>query len=312
MDKIKREILEQISANSRLSTADLAKKLKKQRHVVAYHRDQLVKNKTIVKHELGINYKVLGLKEYVVYIKFFQYRKIKEDFTKYLKQHQNVRWAAETFPKFNVRIGVIAKDEQDFESFVDEIENKFGNHMLQKEMLIVRDVLKYETYSRIGKQQKSDSTIKLKQDERKLLCALFDSPAEPLLKLSQKSGFSIEGVRKKMKQFEEAGLVKGYFAKLDMTKLDISFWTVLMINIKQMESNHSKLRSLLYSDVCFGKTRRTFGPWNIEMTVFVEKYNKLSDIIHRFEETFGDDFEGFELQVYTDHLVQNRIPKKFV
>ncbi|MEK6901794.1 MAG: Lrp/AsnC family transcriptional regulator, partial [Nanoarchaeota archaeon] len=65
MDKIAFKILELLSQNCRISTVEIAKRLRQPRHRISYYREQLHKKRVIINHELLLNFEPLGYTEYL-------------------------------------------------------------------------------------------------------------------------------------------------------------------------------------------------------------------------------------------------------
>lgn len=309
MENIKLQILEHLSHNCRMPIADLAKSLHRPRHIVAYHRSQLLKEKIIQNYELILNYEALGYKEFIVFLKFFHYQSIRQKITKYMINHPHVRWASETFPNFHLRVSFAAKDLIEFEKIVDELETVAGGNLMRKEVMITQTFLKKESYTTKEKKEPQKKPLQtLNEFEKRLLQALFENPTDSLLSLSKKSQLSLEAVRQKIRKFQENGLIISFSAKHDAVKIGYNVWCVLLLRINSLDKHLAKLKTLLYSDACYGRTRRMFGTWNIELSLFTPTYLDLQHHIALLEQLLGDDYESSEIQIYTTRLVNSRIP----
>ena len=309
MEEIKCKTLELLSQNCRISTAEIAKRIKKPRHLVAYHRDQFHKKHIILNHEVLLNYSCLGYTEYLVYLKIFQYSKIKQDLQKTIAAHPNVRWYGEVFPNYTVRICVLAKDIREFEVFMNHLEELHGKHISKKDILLQRSYLKTESYStRTIVPKKNYSEMELNDSDKKLITSLDKDASQSLVTLSKESGLSIETVRQKIKRYQESGLIENFSTKFDIRKLGHHFWCNLMLKLNNMNHHEERLKTLIHSDVKFGRTRKTFGTWNIEMTVFGESYKHMHHVIEQLEDFFGDDLESHEIHIYKDNLLPTRLP----
>ncbi len=142
MSQITSQISEQLSLNGRISTTELAHLIKEPRHVVAYHRRQLEKKGILLRHELLLNYETLGFTEYLIYLKIFQYSKIKERFLTVMKGHRNIRWFGEVFPEYTVRIVFLGRRVHDVEEFIHSLEREFAGHLVKREVLVSRGLVK--------------------------------------------------------------------------------------------------------------------------------------------------------------------------
>jgi len=313
MTDVSNLVAEYLSHNSRMSIQEIAKKIRKPRHLVAYYKRKLLHDKIIIHSELLINYEALGYQEYIIYLKIFQYQNIKKNILDSIINHPNVKWCSELFPRFNLRIVILARNIKEFQDILDNIEKVCGKNLVKKEILITREILKEETFTTIKRKEvKPSELLSLSQEDKNLIKELFKEPDESLLNLSQKTELSIEGVRKKIKKFQETGLIKGFSAKFDLTKINKHFWCVLSINVNNLATKIKKIQEIIYSEVSYGKTRTTIGPWNLEITIYAQSYHHLIKIIKYLENILEQDIENYELYTYTEKILNTRIPKTII
>ena len=300
MDVIDLEILQYLSKNCRTSIAELANKIKKPRHLIAYRIKRLKEKAIYTGNELILNYNKIGHTEYIIYLKFSNYPSIKKEITQFLIKNKHVRWLGEVFPHFNLRLSVITKNINELESLISQIRQISQNKLTKKEILISRSLLKKETFStkrEIKKTKTDQNKIILNNKGKKLITALSENPTASLLSLAKKSGLSIEAVRKKMKFFEQTGLIEGYSAKFDMKKMKFNLWGNLLIKT-DFWKNKDKLQNLLYSTAKYSRTRALFGNWDLEMGFSVNNYEELIKPKNQIEKTLGSDFIEYTLEFY--------------
>lgn len=311
MSEIVSKVREQLSLNSRISTTELAHVIREPRHVVAYHREQLEKKGVLLRHELLLNFESLGFTEYLLYLKLFHYSKIKERFSTLVMEHKHVRWFGEVFPEYSVRIVFLGRDVQEVEDFIHLLEREFAGHIVKKEILVSRGLIKKESHATraVLPEEKKPRSLDLSALDLNLLRLLHVNPTESYLALARKSEMSIETVRQKLAKFQENGLIESISAKYESSKIGLPFWCVAFFRLKNADTHYSRLRTLLYSHVKFGRTRKTFGSWNIEMTLFGQSQEELLNILDELEQFFGDDLESHHLLFYRRSIVSTRIPE---
>ena len=286
MDKLDSDILEYLTQDCRISSSKLAKKLNKPRHIVEYHRKKLEKDKVIKGNEVILDYSALGYSEYIIYLKLHRYLIIKKELTEYIKALPNARWFSELFPNYNLRIAIVVKDIQELQRTIDKIEKKCGDHLMKKEILVNREFLKIEPHTTLTNSNVTntpESILKLNKEDKELLKSLSKDPTAPLLQLATESGVSIEAVRQKIIRFKESHFLKGLISKINIEKTGQNFYCVLLIRLNNIENHLNKLHSFLYSTAKFGKTRRTMGKWNIELTAYASSYKTLIERISALE-----------------------------
>lgn len=311
MEDIRRRILEYLSYNCRLTTSQIAKFLKTQRYRVDYYHKKFVADKTIKNYELLLDYEYLGYTEYFLYLKITKYKKIKPKLIEFLANNKQVRWAGESITKYNARIALIAKNTDQVELFMQNLNKICEKNIIEIEVLVKKDLIKKESYSTIEHHEKKQEIrkISLTNQDKELFKALSENPKESLVNLAKRSKYSIENIRQKLKKFEDQGFIKGYCAKYNMGSLGFTSWAVILLKVNNLEKYMKKFRTILYSNISYGRTYRIFGKWNIELTIFANSYNQLFDIINILEETFDEDLENLDLHITTGKLISTRTPQ---
>ncbi len=307
--------LEILSGNCRISTTELAKRIGQPRHIAKYHRSKLEKDGIIRGYELILNFKALGYSEYVIYLKMMHFDRIKEKICAKIEKNPNVRWFGSPFPKFNLRVALVVKELAELEAFLEGVEKEFGEYIAAKEVLLERKLLKKESYytSAFSTEKKKDEAkqkVKLAKGDKALLWALEKSPTSSLVALAKETGMSIETIRQKMKRHMNSGLIEGFLTRHWPKKVGHNFWCVVLIDLDNISKHEDKLKTLLYSDVRFGRTRRMFGKWNIETTLFGKNFDELIENIEKVEKLFGSDIKDIELLVYKERFFSSRLPNE--
>jgi len=308
ISSIRNKLLQQLSSNCRQTTTELAKKLRISRHLVAYHREQLVKQKYIIGYELMLNYQALGYTDYLVYLKVRDYSAIRTKIIDFLKQESNIRWAAETFPVYNLRLAVLSKNHDDLEKILTDLDTICAGRVIEKSVLITTKKLKLESYTTNVSKLIPLGAVKLDAQEQQLILELYGNPIATLKNLAEKSGYSIEGVRQKIKQFVDSGFIQGFSAKIDHAKVGQDFWCNMLIRITNVEKRLRGFQTLLYSDLGYGRTYKTIGNWNVELTIWAKQYKHLTELVKNLEKYFGEDWQNFTFQVYTERIISHKLP----
>lgn len=311
MSNIASKVLEQLSLNGRISTTKLANTIREPRHIVAYHQKKLEKEGILLRYELLLNFEALGFTEYLIYLKISHYSKIKERLSALVAAHQHIRWFGEVFPEYTVRIVFLGKTVHEVENFIYLLEREFAGHIVKKEILVSRGLIKKESHATrdVLPEEKRANSLVLSSLDLNLLRILHEDPTKTFLALASKLGISIEAVRQKVTKFQENGLIESISAKYESSKIGLPFWYVAFFRLKNADTQYQRLRTLLYSHVKFGRTRKTFGSWNVEMTLFSQSQEELISTLEELEHFFGDDLESHHLLIYRKSIVSARIPE---
>jgi len=143
VDNLDREILEQLSTNSRLPLVDMARNFKVSPDTVRNRIKKLEKENLILGHGVLFNLKKIGLGYYDILLNFKNFSKEREkamrDFT---LEHPNVIFWIRTIGAYDLNLELEIEDK-DFDQFLADLRNKFGNLIKNMEVLGIREEFKY-------------------------------------------------------------------------------------------------------------------------------------------------------------------------
>lgn len=129
LDAKDKKIIEQLQINARQTIAQIAKKTKLPRDVIAYRIKKLEDEKVIRSHHSFLNPAKLGYPLYA-HVTFACYNLKPEEekqFVKYLVANKNTVYVAKTSGNYDFTIGVCAKDYREYDAIISEIRRKFTN-----------------------------------------------------------------------------------------------------------------------------------------------------------------------------------------
>jgi DNA-binding Lrp family transcriptional regulator len=309
LDKLDREILNYLGHSAKISINKLSKLLKEPRHVITYRIKRMKKLKIILRSQIIINYKALGFTEYVLYLRFHCFASVKKELKDFLKNSEYVRWAAEVFPNDNLRATILAKNMQEAEVFLNQLEERFPT-LLDYKILPVESFIKTEPYSTKNLNKKFFSkNYKPDKLDLRILKELGKNPEISLLTLSTKIGLSIEAIRKRIKTLFDFGVLLAIQSKIDQIKTGISLWSILLIKLKNFNTNKEKLKKLLKSNFNFGRTRKIFGDWNLELSLSAKNQVEFVQMLQKLEEVFDTDLQAYNLHLSVDKFIDRNIPE---
>ncbi|MBI3036634.1 AsnC family transcriptional regulator [Candidatus Woesearchaeota archaeon] len=123
--------------------------------------------------------------------------------------------------------------------------------------------------------------VQLDAKDKKILYQLDVNARQPLSKIAKKVGLSQEVVSYRIKNLERLGVIEGYYAAIDVTKLGYMYCRVLIkyenISLEQEREVLRRVKSLPY----VGWFSRNDGRWDLAIIV-------LAKAIADFEEAYDD------------------------
>lgn len=144
-DETDLKILRRISNDAEFSVLSLAKELNLTKDILKYRIKQMVANQLILQFRPAINYSALGLSIHSILIKTEGGRN--DELERFMKNSDSVLWAARTFGDWQYLVYLIAEDNYNLHTFIQEIKSKFDNIVKNYELLFAYREYKYSFFS---------------------------------------------------------------------------------------------------------------------------------------------------------------------
>ena len=135
-DKTDLEIIKALSANSRSSFTEIAKKVGLTAEGVAYRYKKIMQKELIKSLKIRINHEKLGLSYYHLFLSLNNYQK-KEELKKYYVMHPNCVFIMEHLGYYDMHLEFIVPEEE-VQKIVEEISEKFGEELSSYELIKIR------------------------------------------------------------------------------------------------------------------------------------------------------------------------------
>lgn len=310
LDKKDIGILLELYKNSRMSLAEIGKKLKIPKETVGYRISQLQDKGIINKFYAIVNGSKFGLIFYEVFVKL---QGISANYEKkcieQLSKNPHVCWLVTTSGTYSFICTFLVKTTRQFYEGYDYIKNLFGKYIKD---VIVSISIEGQQYEYPFFKNILNGPIKTKGDESvifekvdsfdiELLKILSDDCRMPLTIIAAKLGTTEKTVKAHMRQLEKNNLIKQYTVQLHPGRAGY-FFNIMLIRLnkssKDLEAFIRKIPEIFY----FVKAVGSFD-------FKVEFYTYSEDRIHEIEETiynsFGDIISSIDLlHVKKEHQVR--------
>lgn len=304
VDKTDQKILINLSQNLRIPISLLAKKVHMSREAVVYRINRMEQNKIIKGYKLNINSKLLGYKEYDIYLKVLSIeKKIFDEMIKDLVANKFITWVGTTFGGFDVRVSMLAIDNEQVQNNLEEFFTKYSRSIEKKE--IVEVIKKYKLQPEVfikeifpdiklknspklinifNKQTKVNLDLKDKQ----LLIEMGKNPLISFVNLAKTMKITPEGVSARYKNLQKNGTIKGSFVLINGPKLGY-LWGVINFRIHGLNNEKEKEIERFISNLK-GVTSavRLFGEWDFGITLFAKSLDEFQEKSMKIKAQFTD------------------------
>ncbi len=278
--------------NARQPETALAKKIGRSRETVRYRIMQLEKRGVITGYATWLNVSKLGYQAYKIYIKMGGNEKEREGFLEDLKKRVDLFWLGTADGAWDVGLTFFAKDNGEFFERKNEIFSKYSRIILQKFTGIT--VVAYAYPKKIFYQEPKDYYYMfgrieengLDEIDRGILSALLHDSRMSLVGLAAGSGTTVDIVRGRMKKLESKGIIVSYKAIIDYQKLGLEFYKAFLYFDSFSEDDEKRLFEMAKQDPNILHIVTVIAPWDIELEIMVEDYQKFNSITRRLKAEF--------------------------
>jgi|SRR5208283_1621096 len=292
LDKIDMRLLYELDWDARQPETALAKKIGRSRETVRYRITQLEKRGIISGYATWMNVSKLGYQAYKIYLKIGGSEKEREGFFDELKKRTDLFWLGTADGAWDVGLTFFAKDNREFFEKKNELFSRYSRIILQKFTGIT--VVAYAYPQKIFYPEPKDyyymfgriEENKLDEIDRKILSALLHDSKMKLVKLAGEAGTTVDIARGRMKKLEDKGIIVNYTAVINYQKLGLEFYKAFLYFDSFSEDDEKRLFEIAKQDPNIMHVVTVIAPWDIELEIMVEDYQKFNSIMRRLKSEF--------------------------
>ena len=260
-------ILYYLDTDARISNAELAKRAGLSCEVARYRVHRMERAGIIKKYFALIDVSRLGFMSFRVYVKMQSLKPdLEKSFNKYLQERPDVGWFTYVQGQWDLVIIVWERDIYGFEAFWLDFVERFGEHIerhwtsifLQYVHFNKRFLLPHQAKLRVytvgqSKQERIDEL------DSRILRALSEDARCPLQKLEKTLRQSYKVIAYRIRRLEKNGVILGYRAFIDFSKIGFSYYKVLFslhnvntAELVRLEQAVTRIPSTVYIDKTIG------------------------------------------------------------
>jgi Lrp/AsnC family transcriptional regulator, leucine-responsive regulatory protein len=318
MDLIDKKILCELDINCRTPLSKMAKKLRIGRNVLDYRIKKLEKEGVITNYICSVNLGRLGYKTYKVYCKMKSMTAQKEkELIELIKNEKKVIHFIKTEGSFDYTFAIATQNVKELDLFLTEFKTKFKDNLQDYIVSIVvsskifklnklllgekQELVKFDRYSEDQKE------VELDEKDKNILKVLSREANIPLIDLAEKTGYSIDVVKYRLKDLSDR-IVSSFRVIVDMNKLGF-FHYVAMLKIRNASSKEEENLVLW----CANKKNviyitKRIGYFDYELNVAITDINDLNSFFTEMKSKFSDIIDSYELTINAKYLKLNYLP----
>jgi len=313
MDILDKKLVYGLTADGRASLSELAEKIGTSKAVVKYRMERLERQKVIRKYIPVINIFSFGFNSYMVFVQLMQ--NCGRGIIDKICGMPEITWAARCTGNYDLVFAVYAKNVSDFYRIFSEVSYYFNGSIRKHSVTISMEEspihLKY-LLDKPATEKKfnlvSGDVHDIGKESISILHALDGDGRASIIDLAKKTKLSIDVIRTRMKNMRNNGIILGFTADVDVTKLGM-FQYELLINLNH--SNKARGNSFFsylkrHPNIIF--FIKCIGEWDVMLRVDAKDNKQFDDILLELKDKFSDMILGYQTLILFDDLKYSFMP----
>ena len=319
LDVKDRKILAELDIDARQSNSQIGKKVGLSKEVVKYRIDRQIENGIILRFHTIINYFKLGIIKFKLYLRLTNVNKEKlEEIGQYFYKHNKTEWVAITTGRWDIIVGFLVHNVNEFDDEVQIVLNKFSNCIQEKAVTTTiylahhtREFLRSGTnkeISRIVYHTTKDKQEKIDIIDEEIIKIITNNARIPITEIAKKLKTTPRIVQYRLKELERKKIILAYKVHLEPKSMNRIFCKAI---IYLTNTTQNKLNSFMnYASSLQGAIwpQRVMGNWDFELDFELESYDKFQDIILDLKEKFPDIIKNHEFCIVSKEFKLDLFP----
>ncbi len=311
------QILYELNNNSRKPVSQIASSLRISKQSADYHITKLLKLGIIKQFYALINFTALGYKPYKIFLRLNNLAT--KDIKQYLEEFRNteyVVWTVHCDGKFDVVIGLIAKNTSHFKEIYLNILEKYSLIILHSDYSTIISAHQRKKGFLISKKEVTQSTdfyvdqqtIEITQTDSDILKIISKDSKISILKISDVIGLTAQAARVRLNNLVKKQVILGYSILIDTNKLGYLSYKVLF-QLKNLSKK--RLDDLIYFLNHYPpilEVINVMGSWDIEIDLEVNDIFELNNTISDIRLKFKDIINSYDTLIKYEEYSYNYYP----
>ncbi|MFC1741793.1 winged helix-turn-helix transcriptional regulator [Nanoarchaeota archaeon] len=324
LDLKDRKILYELDIDARQSDSRIAKKVGLSRDAVAYRINRMTEEGYIKGFITHINTVKLGYTWHAVLFRFHNIAYDKED-EMYDWLVRKTNWVAHVESSWDVGIGVIAKDAQEYNKVISEFFDMYNSQIkdyqldiMVNDWICTRDFL-IEKKQRTRKplllgfeQGKTQKVEKIDKIDFKILKAILSDARKKTTEIARETGLTEMIVSYRMKGMKERGIILGYRTFLSMSKLGRALFKVTFKLVDYSVEDRKRFFNYLIHHPLVDRVTEFIPRSEIEVKMAVLKVSELYEEIAKIRDRFNRIIGDYEMLHFVEEFKNVQLPLKYL
>jgi len=300
LDKKDRTLLYLLDVNGRMNFAELARRTGMSKQRAQYRVERLEKEGFIKGYYAMIDTSRLGFTTFRVYLKFRNLVPEKQqEISEYLTSQKQVWAVVRIAGKWDVALGIAVEDIYQFYDVWDALLTRYLAYVKDYKISVYSPIYHFTKAYLLGKEDSTKIRIlggkgkaKIDAKDMVLLLALSKNARTSLIELAHNVKMTPEAISHRLKKLEKEGIIQGYRAMIDVTKLGYEFYKT-EIRLARYDAI-KQITEFCHRHPNIYQIDKTIGGETIEIEFHVRSLQEMLTIIGELEKQFPNTIESFD------------------
>jgi len=321
LDNIDKKIIYEMEKNARLSYRQVAQKIGSKKEIVAYHFNQLLKDKIINKMMPVFSITKLGIYACKIYLKLHGIDKENEKkLYDFLISNKAVSWIARCTGKWDILIAIYCQDIVEFSLKKNQILSKFSRFIQDYDITLIEDALVFSRDYLVGKSvdyRKSlvfggkKESIQIKDYDKEIIRLIRNNARFSITEISEKIGVDSRTVIARIRYLEKKEVLQGYTIFLNLQKVGYKLFKLCLYLNDYKIKDVDKLISYIKQNPNVIHIIKALGSWELEIEIEYDDIYKTYDYINELKTNFPEMIKRIDLAIIMEEVKWDMFPEWF-
>ena len=325
LDVKDRKILQHLMDNSRISFAEIGRKVGLAKDTVQYRFKRLVERKIIIQTYSEINFNAIGLERFHILLLTDETKKKREEeFIESLKNDPNVLRIWEFSDKWDFSVVILAKNLREFDTITKRILEPFEDLILNKDTEAVIEATEHHIFPEVkeiiekkknfykmfqNNMNKSNQKVKINEIDKLILNELCKDARISTYKLAEKTKLCADAIGLRIKKLKQIGIIKKFTCVLNFSVLNYQGFVFCFSSGSISKKEELRFFEYIFQSPNVIAVKKLIGRWDLKNYVVVKNPIEYHELIKDIQLKFGKLVRNHATWVLHKEHMFNPFPK---
>lgn len=315
LDLKDRKILFELEQDSRQSLNEIAKKVRLKKETIFHRIKNLEKQGIIKKYIIEVDTYKIGYQFYPILLRYKDTTPdIEERIYSFLKNNKYIAWLTKCEGAWDINLTVAIRGNVEFKEFLNNFLSKFGDYIAEKQIFITTEVYYFKRGFWLNKPSTkrvttgTTETIKLEEDDLKLIKILSNEARKPLVEIGDILKTDPKNIAYKIKKLEKQGIIQGSRILVDFSKMGYKFYKTFFSLKKTSPEKLKKIIEYLQESRSIIWVTKLIGYYDLSIEMEVKDNEEFRKILGGIKLNFSDIINKHESLLIFEEGVLDYLP----